>query len=320
VEKEVEDMGGILGGRPLQVVKYDDRTVVADAVAGVTKLVLEDNVSVVAFGGSTDAEGNAIADAAAQYKVLFVTNLPIDTTQNKYVIAATVPTGSIVGDTAKLVTDVLKPKTVAMLGRDEDYDINVTFPGWKKAVEAAGANVVYAELTPIGVLDFTPYLTKIKYYDPDVLILEQGSEECVSIAKQMMDLGGWGHTQVVAQATALSAVRMAGTKGWLVNVLWYPGLNTPASVKFEDDFKAVNGKLPEIDHVFYYFALWSAIHAIELAGTAEDREAIAQAARSGNLEYDSPVGHVHYTPDGDSNVHGTFVQMQGNGTFVPFNQ
>ena len=320
VEKQVNDMGGILGGRSVKVVKYDDRSSVADAAGGVTKLVLDDKVSALVFGGARNTEANAIADEAAKYKVLFVTLPPIDTVQNKYVIQATVPTRCIVDDTAKLVTDVLKPKTVALLGRNEEFDQKVTFPGWKKALEAAGINIVYAELTPVGVLDFTPYLTKIKYYDPDVLILEQGSEETVSIAKQIIELGGWGHTQVVAQSTALSAVKMAGTKGWLVMVLWYPGLDTPESVKFKEDFKAVNGKLPEINHVFYYFSLWAAIHAIELAGTAEDTEAIARAARSGNLEFDSLVGNVHYTPDGDSGINGRFIQMQGNGNIVGFKQ
>jgi len=34
-----------------------------------------------------------------------------------------------------------------------------------------------------------PYLTKIKYLDPDVLLVIEGSEESMAMAKQIMELG-----------------------------------------------------------------------------------------------------------------------------------
>ena len=319
VEKQASDMGGILGGRSVKVIKYDNRNSVADSVAGVKKLVLEDKVSALVFGGTTGAQCAAVSDAAAEYKVLFVSNAPLsDLAERKNTLEATVPRRCIVDDVVRLTTEVLKPKTVAILARNDEFTIGTVIPGWKKGVEAAGIKVVYSEATEIGVQDFTPYLTKIKYLDPDVLLFLQGSEESMTVAKQIMELGGWGHTQVVTQSNSLAAAKMPGAKGWLIMVLWFPGLDTPASVKFKEDFQAANGKLPEINHVFYYSGLWAAIHAIELAGTAEDTEAIARAARSGNLEFDTPAGLAHYTPDGDSGLSGMFIQVQEGGNTVLF--
>lgn len=77
VEKQVNDMGGILGGRLVKVVKYDNRNTVADSVGGVKKLVLDDKVSALVFGGTTSAQCVAVSDAAAELKVLFVTNAPL---------------------------------------------------------------------------------------------------------------------------------------------------------------------------------------------------------------------------------------------------
>jgi len=75
-------------------------------------------------------------------------------------------------------------------------------------------------------------------------------------------------------------------------------------VQFKEEFQTVNSKSPDTNHIFYYLCLWTAINAIKLAGTAEDTEAIALAARSGNLEWDTPVGRAHFTPDGDSGLSG----------------
>jgi branched-chain amino acid transport system substrate-binding protein len=278
-------------------------------------------VSALVFGGTSTAQCMAVSDYAAESKVLFVSIAPLeDTAERKFTLEATIPRRCIVDDVIKLTTEELKLKTVAILGRTDEFTTGTVMPGWKKGLEAAGIKVVYSEAPEAGTQDFTPYLTKIKYYDPDVFLLQQSSEESMAIAKQIMELGGWGHTQVVAQSNSLAASKMPGAKGWLIMVLWHPALDTPESVKFKEAFQAANGKLPDTNHLFYYLGLWTAIQAIELAGTAEDTEAIALAARSGNLEFDTPVGRAHYNTEGDSGLSGTFVQVQEGGTTVPFKQ
>ena len=321
VEKQVNDMGGILGGRSLKVVPYDNRNTVADSVSGVKKLVLEDKVSALVFGASS-AQCTAISDAAEELKVLFVSTAPLyDLAERKFTVQATLSARIIVGDTVKLVTEVLKPRTVAIFADAQDSDaMQYIVTPWEKGLEAAGSKIVYSVAVPANTADFMPYLTKVKYFDPDVLLVIEGSEQSISMAKQVTELGGWGHTQVVAMSNSLAAAKLPSAKGWLILVLWHPGLDTPASVKFKEDFQAVNGKLPDANHVFYYLNLWTAIQAIERAGTAEDTEAIARTARSGNLEFDTPVGRAHFTTDGDSGLGGVFVQIQEGGTTVSFKQ
>jgi ABC-type branched-subunit amino acid transport system substrate-binding protein len=73
-------------------------------------------------------------------------------------------------------------------------------------------------------------------------------------------------------------------------------------VKFEQDFQAMYGRSPSAEQVYFYNPVWTAIHAIELAGTDTDLDKIVQAARSGNLTWDTPMGTAHYTSDGDSGL------------------
>ena len=88
--------------------------------------------------------------------------------------------------------------------------------------------------------------------------------------------------------------------------------------KFKEDYEAANGKLPIDMHAYFYNAIWAAIYAIELAGT-DDPEAIAQAARSGNLEFDTPSGRAHFGPDGHSGLGHSFIQIQDKA-LVPYQQ
>jgi len=177
--------------------------------------------------------------------------------------------------------------------------------------------VVYKEFIDQNVTDLSPYLTKILYEDPDCLFLVLGTGQFMAVAKQITDLGGWGDMKVAAIGTASSAIGMPGADGWILMTAWHPSKDDPESVKYKEDYEAVNGQLPSDLDVYFYNCLWTAIHAIELAGT-DNREDIAQAARSGNLEFDTPMGRQHLGPDGVSILRQMYVQIQEDGVVVPF--
>jgi len=319
VEKQVEEMGGILGGRQVEFVKFDTGGQVAGAVSGVTKLVTKDNVSVLAVGGNSPAEVAAVADAAEKERVLFVTVSPIeDGVEREYTIEGSISYEGAVQDVRKVITELLTPRpdTLAMISFD-DPQTRYWSEKAKEAVEATGIETVYEEYVGADISDFTPYLTNVKYEDPDALYLNLNTNQFLAIAKEIMELGGWGDTQVVAVGTASSAVKMPGAEGWIVITAWDPSKNDPESVKFKEDFEAVDGKLPTDLHAYFYNTLWTAIHAIEQAGT-DDPEDIARYARSGDLEFDTPLGRQHIGTDGVSTVRQTYVQFQEGGVVVPF--
>jgi len=110
---------------------------------------------------------------------------------------------------------------------------------------------------------------------------------------------------------------MPGAEGWVVATAWHPSQDDPVSLQFKEDFEAVNGKSPQDLHVYFYNTLWTAIHAIELAGT-DDPVDIARAARSGSLEFDTPMGKAHFDTNGESDLRNVYVQIQKGGVIVPF--
>jgi len=319
VEEQLEEMGGILGGRSVEFVKFDTGGQVAEAVSGVKKLVTKDNVSVLAIGGNSPAEVLAVSDAAEEERVLFVTVSPIqDIAEKEFTIEGSISCEGTRQDDQKVIFELLtpRPETFAFMSFDDPqsrYSIEKT----TEATENAGIETVYGQYVGANITDLSPYLTKIKYEDPDCLFLNVGSPQFMAIAKQIMDLGGWGDIQVVAVGTASSAKNMPGAEGWILVTAWHPSKDDPESTKLKEDFEAVNGELPTDLHVYFYNTLWTAVHAIEQADT-DDPEDIARYARSGNLEFDSPMGRQHIGTDGMSTVHQISVQIQEGGVVVPF--
>jgi len=317
VEKQVKDMGGILGGREVNVIRYDNRASVAEAIAGARKLVDDDKVSALVWGGISGAEVRAVTDFAEENKVLFVAfQLRKGLYEGEFSVSAA-PTIQVFAEQwVSFTTNVLKPKTVAFLGFDLT-DSHDRIRDCKPGFEAAGIKTVYEEYCPIDTQDFMPYLTKIKYANPGVLIVDVTITAAVqTIAKQIMELGGWGDIKVLTNPVGADAVRLPGAQGWYVTVMWHPELSYPGSVKFQQEYQAMHGRMPSPTQVYFYDCLWTAIYAIELAGTDTDLAAIARAARSGNLEWETPMGRARYSPDGFPNVNLSLVQIQ-EGKIVP---
>jgi len=299
VEWQVKQMGGILGGREVKVIKYDNRGSVAEAGAGATKLFKEDKVSALVWGGASGAESEAVSAVAEENHVFYVSfgdlqSLP----EKKFTVCATYSQAALAVPIINLGTKVLKAKTVGYLTTDlADGRWRVEI--YKSGLEAGGVKTVYEEYVGTDASDYISYLTKIKYIAPDMLVIDSPrSEVPLTMAKQIMDLGGWGDIQVViALSSGEAAKSKPGAQGWYLGGLWVPGLSYPGAVKFETDYQTLNnGKLPEENMVYNYNTLWTAINAIELAGTDDSAKA-AEAARSGKLEWDTPIGKARYTLD-----------------------
>jgi branched-chain amino acid transport system substrate-binding protein len=316
VEAQVRDMGGILGGRQVKVIKYDNRGSVAEAQAGARKLFYDDKVSALVFGGASEPEFLAVSSFAEEHGILYVAFGGIDLTNRKFTVNVTMTSKQYNEQEINLIIKVLKPKTVAYLGPDQTT-VRVLSQFRKELLEAAGIKLVSEQFVLAETMDFMPYLTRIKFDKPDVLMINGVTNEFfITIAKQIMELGGWGDIQVTTLPPGESAARLPGADGWYILVLWLPGQPYPGSVKFVNDFQAVNGRTPTATHVYYYNCLWTAIYAIELAGTDTDLVKIAQVVRSGNLEWETPMGRAHFTQDGVPGLSCTVGHVE-KGKLVP---
>ncbi len=300
VEWQVKQQGGILGGREVKIVRYDNRASVAEAAAGAKKLMIDDKVSALALGGVSGAESAAISEFAEANHILYCLFGAMEVKDPKYTISATVSYAELMGGIRDLCLKVLKPKKIAVVAVDL-ADGRQRVPILKSMLEPAGVEFVYTQYVPIDTMgDMSPYVTQIRSKSPDLLYIDAGTSEFfLNTMKAFQDQGGWGDMKVAGLAQVEQAKSRDGAQGVYVSTLWVPGVDTPGSVKFETEYKQVNdNKTPNPASVYYYNAFWNCIKAIDLAGTDTDLEKIAYTARfSGLLEWDTPMGHARYTAE-----------------------
>jgi branched-chain amino acid transport system substrate-binding protein len=301
VEKQVKDEGGILGGRDVKVIRYDNRASVSEAVAGCEKLLTADKVSAITFGGVSGAESDVMSTFAEKNKILYVTfgHFEVSDSPKYYTLSATLDYDQLVGAGVDLANKVLHPKTAAFIAVDL-ADGRRRVPLYKEGLEAAGTKTVYEQYVPMDVVDMSSYVTQIRSKAPDLLIVDSGTSEFfLNTMQAFQEQGGWGDIKVIALPQAEQAKARAGAQGVYVTSMWIPGLTYPGAIKYEHDYAQANdGKMPSASQVYYYNGLWTVIEAIKLAGTDTDLEKIANLARfSGKLEWDSPMGHAHYTAE-----------------------
>jgi branched-chain amino acid transport system substrate-binding protein len=312
-----ELMGGILGGREIEIVTCDSCSTLAGSVACANKLFYEDNIVALVWGGVTGAEAVALVDFCEEVKLpyFFLGGLPLDICDKKFCVRNSHSLYSI----TNFADDYIKlfhPKTVACLAYDQ-VDAHAYMNGWIGKYKASGAEIVYEEYNPLDTTDFTPYLTKIKHLNPDVLMLIEGNEGYIAMAKQIVGLGGLGDITVVCDPPAEISQSEEGAQGWYLYVIWYPGFPYSGTKKLEEDYYALYKVKPTVSYiVWYYDCLWPAIKSIEMAGT-DDRLKIAEAARSGNLEWESPTEFRRYDKCGEPGyIPGVYVQIKDK-TVVP---
>ena len=76
-------------------------------------------------------------------------------------------------------------------------------------MEAAGGKIVYEDYYALGASDFTSYLTKIKYANPDVLLTDLLLADYVTMAMPDAGAGWMGQHQSILYMAGAFAVRQA---------------------------------------------------------------------------------------------------------------
>ncbi len=319
IEEQVKKAGGILGGRQIKVIKFDTSGAgPSQAIAGVRKLVLDDKVSVIDFGGVNMPEITTTSDTCDEYKIPFVETTGSLPKINKYTTTIAFNYTRRAALAGNFLTKVAQPKKIAFLCQDDPAPRkSVTFIKEWLQQNNTGIESVSEQYVPImTTTDYTSYLTKLKYSQPDVVYLTfDVPEPYISIYKQIVELGGWGDIKVFNSSPAGSsaaAIRMPAALGIYTYALWAPGLDFTGAKLFEQSFFDKYGRNPDVNQSYSYNCLWTTIKAVELAGS-DDPEKINQASHSGQLQWDSPCGPAIFDTDGIAVLDGYILQVGAGG-------
>lgn len=296
----VEDFGGSVGGRPIEVLKADhlNKPDIGTAIArkwydeGVTAIFDVGNTS-VALGVQTLArEKNRI--------VVFLSSASSDLTGS-----ACSPNG--IHWTFNNYSQALGAvrylsgkgaKTWYFMTIDYAYGRNVQ-RDTTAMIEASGGKVLGSALHNFDTIDFSSSLLTAQASKADVIALATTTAHSVGVVKQADEFGLRGHGQTVAPLSItlhdVKAIGLAAGQGIIETAPYYWDQND-ATRSFAERYRKRVGKMPNMVQASAYGAVLHYLKAVRDAGTDTTTNVLAS---------------MHATPINDFMTHDGFIRPDG---------
>ncbi|MEM8751890.1 MAG: branched-chain amino acid ABC transporter substrate-binding protein [Pseudomonadota bacterium] len=301
-EKLVNEGGGVLGGKPFEIVAFDNKISPKESLIQL-QVAIDQGIKYVVQGNSSGV-ANAITDAVNKHnrrnpdnRVLFLNYSAVDPalTNDKcnfwhfrFDANADIKMDAL--------TDVIAAndeiKKVYVIGQDYSFGKAVAAAAERFLAEKRpDIELVGNELHPIGkVKDFTPYARKIVSSGADAVITGNWGADMVGLGKSVIENGYEGPIfTYYAAADGITAAFGEKGKGSL-RLVAEGQINPPASDRAAEYVKAFKEKHPDgnISQARITNTIEMLAKAIEQAGTADDVVEVAKALEG--MEHESLWG------------------------------
>lgn len=323
--QEINDSGGVLGGRRLQIQVEDDKTQPDQAVIAFNDLVSKDVVAVV--GSSFSNSSLAVIPQAERQQIPYISTAAADE-QVEPVSSFAFMTPPTAGVVAEQLLRYFQAQGMTRMAVAYDTKSAFAVTGWKKMSSLAdkyGITFVDEETFETTTTNFAPQLTHVAGSGADGLMVWATGAPGVIITTQFAtaNLGiplALSHAEA---STLWSQPAGAAANGVIVATsLAVVGPHLPdsdiknAALAMADPFQKANGYYPPQFAFDGYVAVKMIAAAIEKAGST-DPGAIQKALDE--LTLTTPEGEYRFSSDDHSGlgVDDVAVTVVTNGEFVP---
>jgi branched-chain amino acid transport system substrate-binding protein len=188
-------------------------------------------------------------------------------------------------------------KRLAVLGRDDIFPKSMA-QGISAAAKAAGLEVVYDQLYPVGTMDHSAALSGIKAGNPDWIYATGYTQDLILIRKQMADLGVKAPIiSMVAGPAYKEYVDGLGnlangvtSTSWWHHATNYKGIGVwPTTEDFYKQFVAQEKEDPDYIHASCGAAMDVLQTAIERAGSTDKKKVRDELAKTDVMTFYGPI-------------------------------
>ncbi len=314
----VNKKGGVLG-RPIETIKYDDKTRPEEGPTQVKKLINVDKVKLIT-GGMGSSIVLAMKEVLRREDSLFFVSVARTPTICESGISNIFMVNTNIDyDTASfrsVIANQFKPKTVAFLGDIGDltlFDLTKMKADWGAPGKP---RLVATDQVELNTTDFTIPLTKIKAVNPDAIYLSMTGHALMGASiKQARELGIKATIFAAPGLLTMPGVTLAGraAEGAITMEPYLPGRSLeemkPLDREFNIAFKTKYGRIPDKLEVLGFDSIYILARAIEKVGTATDIDKIAKTLRAN--KWDSPMGGVTFDSIGRAERPQLIVVIKG---------
>lgn len=311
--EEINAKGGVLGGRPLEMVLVDDTGTPTGAVNAVNK-ILGENVSVT-IGPHTSPMASATQELYRKAGVPFIsaaTSPKLLDAKNPYFFRISVSDGSVGPAMVEFAKNKFGAKKIGALYDTDDYGVAAD-GATKKYCKDNGIDY-YSEGFTTGDKDLTSQLSKIRGWGPDVVFDFSHDAEAALIVRQLDELGMGGIPHVgpnaLAQSQTYDLCDAKQLEGTYASTDFYADESNPDMKQFLDDFHTRWGADVERYAAMYYTAAYLAADAIDRAGS--DKPEDIRKALSETKDFDAVFGKLNCSPQGEMNTNLYILEFDGS--------
>jgi len=322
----INESGGILGGRMIEVRIADDACEPKAGALAAMKLISQKDVvaSVSTYGSSVTEPASNLYEKFKKVNIAYgATNTRLTEKGLKYFFRTC--QGIFFAD---YVTRVFGAKKIAIMHDNTTFAKGVaeeTKKALQPKIDAGEVEIVYYDAITPGEKDFSVPLTKLRETHPDVLYFTGYYPEAALVVSQARDIGidcpfVGGNAAINDEFVKIAGIEKA--KGCFMTQEPMPAeLPYPESKVFLDAYKAKYGEIPSSPWPVYAAdALNIIAYAIDKTGST-DSDVLAEYLRNEVDGVPGVTGGIGFTETGDrEGVPYLMYVVNEEGTFAIYNK
>ena len=316
-----DDFGREVDGRPIKLIYADTESKPGPGLAQAKKLILKDKVDVM-VGIISSAVAGAVRDYVHRSGTpLVISNAGNDALTGKlcspWILRSSFSNSQINREMGPYLAEQGYKKAFLMAF---DYAAgHQMMDAFAAGFTAAGGEIVGEEYPPLGeTKDFGPYLAKAKAANPDVIYVFFAGGPAIKFVKEYAGFGLQGTIQLAGAGWLNSALYInkqgAAAEGILGVLNYYPSVDNPENITFQQNFQAAHGRPASEFGVAAYDSARLIVEALRKTGSnTKDKAALVKAMQQ--VQFNGPRGPFRIDPKTNNvvqNIYISQVETQGD--------
>jgi len=308
----VNEKGGVLDGRKLELVKYDDKGNPEEGVSAAKRALEQDDVDLI-VGGWFSSVALTMKEVTRDriINIMTSTQHPNTTKEGHKYLFRLNATSVMMSDTySKFICDKMGIKNIAFITINDDYG-RLEVENYRKLLGACGIEVLGNEFYNKEDTDFTTALTKIKALNPEAIYVSAiNTAQGATIYRQIKQTGYKGTTIASAGNMNPKLVELSGPalEGVYSVSLFAPDSDNPKLKAWIAQYGKMFDNQPSFIGSLGAQAVELLAGAIDEAGSARDYDKIEAALRGHS--WDTILGTITFDDIGQAMQNIYLVQVK----------
>lgn len=308
----INDKGGILGGRKIELVTYDDKGTPEEGVSAAKRALEQDKVDII-VGGWFSAVALAQKEVTRDKIINVMTSSQhpnVTAEGHKYLFRLNATSTMMSDRYAKFICDQMKVKSVAFITINDDYG-RLEVDNYKRLLGACKIEVKGNEFYNRNDTDFTTTLTKLRALNADAIYVSAiNTSQGATIYRQIRQSGYKG--VIIASAGNMNPklVELSGPalEGVYSVSLFAPDSTRPMAKKWMEQYGKMFKNEPSFIGSLGAQAIEVLAGAIEKAGDPRAYDKIAAALKG--QKWDTLLGDITFDDKGQALQNIYLVQVK----------